>query len=66
MKQRIHTDQAPKAIGPYSQAVLAGDFLTFPDRFRSIPRPVRSWAAPQPNRPRSRCATCRRFSVRQA
>ena len=27
MKQRIHTDQAPKAIGPYSQAVLAGDFL---------------------------------------
>jgi 2-iminobutanoate/2-iminopropanoate deaminase len=27
MKQRIYTDQAPKAIGPYSQAVLAGDFL---------------------------------------
>ena len=27
MKQRIHTGQAPKAIGPYSQAVLAGDFL---------------------------------------
>ena len=27
MKTRIHTDKAPAAIGPYSQAVLAGDFL---------------------------------------
>ena len=27
MKMRIHTDKAPAAIGPYSQAVLAGDFL---------------------------------------
>lgn len=27
MKTRIHTDKAPVAIGPYSQAVLAGDFL---------------------------------------
>jgi enamine deaminase RidA (YjgF/YER057c/UK114 family) len=27
MKQRIHTDKAPAAIGPYSQAVLAGNFL---------------------------------------
>lgn len=27
MKTRIHTDKAPTAIGPYSQAVLAGDFL---------------------------------------
>ena len=27
MKTRIHTDKAPPAIGPYSQAVLAGDFL---------------------------------------
>ena len=25
MKTRIHTDKAPAAIGPYSQAVLAGD-----------------------------------------
>ncbi len=23
----VHTDEAPKAIGPYSQAVRAGDFL---------------------------------------
>ena len=23
----VHTDKAPKAIGPYSQAVRAGDFL---------------------------------------
>ena len=27
MKTRIHTDKAPAAVGPYSQAVLAGDFL---------------------------------------
>ena len=27
MKTRSHTDKAPAAIGPYSQAVLAGDFL---------------------------------------
>jgi 2-iminobutanoate/2-iminopropanoate deaminase len=26
-KQTIHTDAAPKALGPYSQAVRAGDFL---------------------------------------
>jgi 2-iminobutanoate/2-iminopropanoate deaminase len=27
--QRISTDQAPEAIGPYSQAVRAGDFIYF-------------------------------------
>ncbi len=27
MKQVIHTDHAPKAVGPYSQAVRMGDFL---------------------------------------
>jgi 2-iminobutanoate/2-iminopropanoate deaminase len=27
MKKRIHSDQAPAAIGPYSQAVSAGGFL---------------------------------------
>jgi len=27
MKRIIETDKAPKAIGPYSQAVMAGDFL---------------------------------------
>ena len=27
MKQALHTDKAPAAIGPYSQAVKAGDFL---------------------------------------
>jgi 2-iminobutanoate/2-iminopropanoate deaminase len=26
-KQRIHTTQAPNAVGPYSQAVQAGDFI---------------------------------------
>ncbi len=27
MKQIIHTDFAPKAVGPYSQAIRMGDFL---------------------------------------
>jgi len=27
MKQRIHSDNAPAAIGPYSQAVAAGGFI---------------------------------------
>lgn len=27
MKKAIKTDQAPAAIGPYSQAVVAGDFV---------------------------------------
>ena len=27
MRQAVSTDQAPAAIGPYSQAVKAGDFL---------------------------------------
>lgn len=27
MKEIIHTDKAPKAVGPYSQAVKMGDFL---------------------------------------
>ena len=27
MKQIIHTDNAPKAVGPYSQAILAGNML---------------------------------------
>lgn len=25
--RRVHSDQAPKAIGPYSQAVVAGDLV---------------------------------------
>ena len=27
MKQIVHTDHAPKAVGPYSQAVRMGEFL---------------------------------------
>ena len=27
MKKPVHTDAAPAAIGPYSQAIRAGDFL---------------------------------------
>lgn len=29
MKQKIHTDNAPKAIGPYSQAIKAGNTVYF-------------------------------------
>jgi 2-iminobutanoate/2-iminopropanoate deaminase len=27
MKERIHTSQAPEAIGPYSQGIVSGDLL---------------------------------------
>ncbi|OGD18362.1 MAG: reactive intermediate/imine deaminase [Candidatus Aminicenantes bacterium RBG_16_63_14] len=27
MKKQVHTDKAPKAIGPYSQAVIADDLV---------------------------------------
>jgi 2-iminobutanoate/2-iminopropanoate deaminase len=27
MKKIVHTDKAPKAVGPYSQAVCAGNFV---------------------------------------
>ncbi|MGN0268297.1 MAG: Rid family hydrolase, partial [Lachnospiraceae bacterium] len=27
MKKYLHTEQAPAAIGPYSQAVKAGNFI---------------------------------------
>ncbi len=27
MKRQVQTDKAPKAIGPYSQAIIAGDFI---------------------------------------
>lgn len=27
MKQVLHTDAAPKAVGPYSQAILSGDYI---------------------------------------
>jgi len=27
MKKQVKTDKAPKAIGPYSQAIIAGDFI---------------------------------------
>jgi 2-iminobutanoate/2-iminopropanoate deaminase len=33
----IHTDKAPAAVGPYSQAIAAGIPCTCPDRLPSIP-----------------------------
>ena len=40
MKQIISTDQAPAAIGPYSQAVRAGNLLFFPPQIP--PPPLKS------------------------
>lgn len=38
----VSTEKAPAAIGPYSQAVIAGDFLFASGQIPSIPRPARS------------------------
>ena len=37
----ISTDAAPAAIGPYSQAVRAGNLLFLSGQIRSTPRRVR-------------------------
>ena len=36
-KEILHTDKAPKAIGPYSQAVIVGDFLYTSGQVAFIP-----------------------------
>ena len=45
MNQIIHTDKAPAAIGPYSQAVKAGNMLFVSGQIPidpALPRPVRA------------------------
>lgn len=49
MKQILHTDHAPAAIGPYSQAVQAGPFVfcsgqiaLSPDKNAAIPADIQS------------------------
>jgi len=37
MNKPIHTDHAPKAVGPYSQAVLAGDTLYVSGQIPYVP-----------------------------
>lgn len=37
MKKIISTDKAPKAIGPYSQVVMAGDFLFISGQLPLVP-----------------------------
>lgn len=32
----LHSEKAPKALGPYSQAVVAGGFVFAPDKYLSI------------------------------
>lgn len=36
-KEIVHTDKAPKAIGPYSQAVVVGDFIYTAGQVAFIP-----------------------------
>ena len=38
IKEVLHTDLAPAAVGPYSQAIAANGFVFTPVRFRSIRR----------------------------
>ncbi len=48
----VHTDKAPKAIGPYSQATKLGDFVYLSGQAgASIRKPVRSPERPSRNRP---------------
>ncbi|RJQ18251.1 hypothetical protein C4573_00810 [Candidatus Woesearchaeota archaeon] len=37
MIEALHTDNAPKAIGPYSQAIRAGDFVYVSGQIAIIP-----------------------------
>lgn len=63
MKEAIHTDRAPAAIGPYSQAVRAGGFLFTSGQIpvdpaagdipaASRPRPNSLWITSPPSWPR--------------
>ena len=45
-RQAISTASAPAAVGPYSQAIVAGDLIFTPVRARSIRRPRRCAAGP--------------------
>ena len=62
MKQVIHTEHAPAAIGPYSQAVKIGDLLFTSGQ---IPVDPATGAVPEGGRPRpgSPSATSRPSSM---
>lgn len=51
MKEAIHTDRAPAAIGPYSQAVRAGGFLFTSGQIPVDPAAgdIRRASRPRPN-----------------
>ena len=40
-KKVISTDKAPKAIGPYSQAIRAGDFVYFSGQIPLVPETMK-------------------------
>ena len=53
MKQVIHTDSAPAAIGPYSQAIQIGDLLFVSGQVPIDPAPAPSWRGTSRPRPSS-------------
>ena len=51
MKEIISTQNAPAAIGPYSQAVKAGNLLFVSGQIPWTPPPARWWRPPSRPRP---------------
>ena len=50
MLQKISTDKAPAAIGPYSQGIVLGNIFSHPDRSLLILLPERFTELPSRNR----------------
>ena len=54
MRKAVSTDNAPKPIGPYSQAIVEGDFIFLAGQGRRTPPPAstsRATSPPRPGRP---------------
>ena len=46
----VHTDKAPAAIGPYSQAIIHGDTLYTSGQIPVDPQPEKLWEQPSRSR----------------
>jgi len=53
-RQIIATDQAPAAVGPYSQGVQCGEFVFTAGQIRST-RPAAGWSMAASRTRRARC-----------
>jgi 2-iminobutanoate/2-iminopropanoate deaminase len=64
-RSAVFTDHAPAALGPYSQAIVAGGFVSAPERQESIRKldPSLRGSRPKPTRPSK---TWPPFSTRRA